>query len=107
MGFLLFLVILVAAWQGCYWIGVDLLGLWKPYAMPSPVGVAQRLCHSGGHWCGLGAVNQSFPLFTEEFKALGAGNSDLTQCLLGALFYFVVWAFHPGNFICSGDGCSF
>lgn len=50
MGFLLFLVILVAAWQGCYWIGVDLLGLWKPYAMPSPVGVAQsflQLCEDG------------------------------------------------------------
>ena len=50
MGFLLFLVILVAAWQSCYWIGVDLLGLWKPYAMPSPVGVAQsflQLCEDG------------------------------------------------------------
>lgn len=50
MGFLLFLVLLVAAWQGVYWLGVDILALWKPYAMPSPLGVAQSfvdLCQDG------------------------------------------------------------
>ena len=112
MGFLLFLVILVAAWQGCYWIGVDLLGLWKPYAMPSPVGVAQsflQLCEDG-------------ELFQATANSLLRGISgyviavmigvilgllDLAQCLLGALFDFVVWAFHAGHFICSGDGRRF
>ncbi|MCI9447096.1 MAG: ABC transporter permease [Lachnospiraceae bacterium] len=50
MGFLIFLVILIAAWQGFYWLGVELLELWKPYAMPSPMGVAQSfldLCQGG------------------------------------------------------------
>lgn len=50
MGMLLFFVILIAAWQGFYWIGVDLLELCKPYAVPSPLGVAERfleLCADG------------------------------------------------------------
>ena len=41
MGFLLFLILLV---------GVDILQLWKPYAMPSPLGVAESfldLCQDG------------------------------------------------------------
>lgn len=42
MGMLLFFVILIATWQGFYWIGVDLLELCKPYAVPSPLGVAER-----------------------------------------------------------------
>lgn len=50
MGFLLFLILLVAAWQGIYWLGVDILQLWKPYAMPSPLGVTESfldLCQDG------------------------------------------------------------
>lgn len=50
MGFVIFLVLLVAIWQGFYWVGVELLELWKPYAMPSPWGVAQSfldLCQDG------------------------------------------------------------
>ena len=50
MGFLLFLILLVAAWQGIYWLGVEILELWKPYAMPSPLGVAESfldLCQDG------------------------------------------------------------
>lgn len=50
MGMLLFFVILIATWQGFYWIGVDLLELCKPYAVPSPLGVAERfleLCADG------------------------------------------------------------
>ena len=42
MGMLIFLVILILAWQGFYWIGVHLLELWKPYAVPEPAGVAKR-----------------------------------------------------------------
>lgn len=34
-----FLLGLVLLWQLLYLIGVDLLGIWKPYAMPSPAGV--------------------------------------------------------------------
>lgn len=34
-----FLLGLVLLWQLLYLVGVDLLGIWKPYAMPSPAGV--------------------------------------------------------------------
>lgn len=50
MGFFLFLILIIAAWQGCYLIGVDILNWWKPYAMPSPLGVVQsflELCEDG------------------------------------------------------------
>lgn len=43
MGMIIFLVILILAWQGVYWLGVDLLELWKPYAVPEPAGVAKGL----------------------------------------------------------------
>lgn len=50
MGFIIFLILLVAIWQGCYWVGVELFHWWKPYAMPSPIGVAGSfldLCEGG------------------------------------------------------------
>lgn len=50
MGIILFLFILIAIWQGFYWIGVDLLALFKPYSVPSPLGVGERfieLCADG------------------------------------------------------------
>lgn len=50
IGMILFLIILVAAWQGFYWVFVDLLAWCKPYSVPSPGGVAERfmqLCSDG------------------------------------------------------------
>lgn len=50
MGVILFLTILVFLWQGFYWTGVSISGWWKPYAVPSPAGVAERfasLCKNG------------------------------------------------------------
>ncbi len=50
MGMILFLLILLALWQGFYWFFVDLLELCKPYAVPSPIGVGERfvdLCSDG------------------------------------------------------------
>lgn len=50
MGILLFLIILVAAWQGFYWLSVDFLEICKSYSVPSPTGVAERfidLCSDG------------------------------------------------------------
>lgn len=50
MGILLFLIILVAAWQGFYWLSVDVLEICKSYSVPSPTGVAERfidLCSDG------------------------------------------------------------
>lgn len=34
-------VCLILLWQAAYTIGVDVLGAWKPYAMPNPLGVAR------------------------------------------------------------------
>lgn len=42
MGMIVFLLILLALWQGFYWISVDLLELCKSYAVPSPIGVGER-----------------------------------------------------------------
>lgn len=42
MSIIIFLVVLLLLWQGGYWIGVDVFAVWKPYAVPSPLGVAER-----------------------------------------------------------------
>lgn len=42
MSVIIFLCILVAIWQGFYWIGVDLLEVFRPYSVPSPIGVGHR-----------------------------------------------------------------
>lgn len=50
IGMIFFWFILVAAWQGFYWIFVGLLEVCKPYSVPSPGGVAQefvQLCSDG------------------------------------------------------------
>lgn len=50
MSIVIFLILLVIAWQGVYWIFVNLLEVFKPYALPSPIGVAEtfiRLCGNG------------------------------------------------------------
>lgn len=43
MSMVIFLVLLIALWQGVYWLGVDVLSLWKFYSVPSPVGVFEKL----------------------------------------------------------------
>ena len=43
MGILLFLILLIAVWQGFYWITVDVLQVYKSYSVPSPLGVGERL----------------------------------------------------------------
>lgn len=50
MGMILFLGILILVWQGFFWVGVYWLELFKPYAIPSPLGVAEcfiDLCKDG------------------------------------------------------------
>lgn len=42
MSIIIFLFLLIFAWQIFYLIGVDVLALFKPYAFPSPLGVAER-----------------------------------------------------------------
>lgn len=50
MGILFFLILLVVAWQGLYWLGVEVFEIFKSYSVPSPAGVAQcfvELCRDG------------------------------------------------------------
>lgn len=42
MSILIFLAVIICAWQGFFFISVDLLGIFKPYALPSPLGVGER-----------------------------------------------------------------
>ena len=42
MSIMVFLILLIVLWQGVYWLGVDILSIWKFYSVPSPIGVAER-----------------------------------------------------------------
>lgn len=57
MSILIFLIIIICAWQGFYYIGVNVLDVVKPYAVPSPLGVGQRLielCSDGSLFQAIG-----------------------------------------------------
>ncbi len=57
MSLVIFLIFLILLWQGAYWLGVDVLGVFMEYAMPSPVGVWERfvdLCSDGSIFMALG-----------------------------------------------------
>lgn len=43
MSIIIFLIILILAWQGFYFLFVDVLELCKSYSVPSPMGVGERL----------------------------------------------------------------
>lgn len=50
MSILIFLIILICMWQGFYWLSVDVFAWFKPYALPSPLGVGEtfiKLCQNG------------------------------------------------------------
>lgn len=57
MGVVIFLIFLIALWQGAYWLGVDVLSVFMQYAVPSPIGVWERfltLCSDGSIFIALG-----------------------------------------------------
>lgn len=57
MSMLIFVVILIAAWQGIYFLSVDVFHLVKSYSVPSPLGVGERfveLCGDGSLWLAIG-----------------------------------------------------
>lgn len=57
MSIFIFLIIIICAWQAFYFVGVDLLELAKPYAVPSPIGVGRRLvelCSDGSLFQAIG-----------------------------------------------------
>jgi len=47
---LTFGVVLILLWQLVFFVGVDLLKLWKPYAFPSPLGVFKSLITLAEGW---------------------------------------------------------
>ncbi len=55
MSIIIFLVILILVWQGFYMVGVDWLHLYKPYSVPSPLGVGKRFIE----FCSDGSIFQS------------------------------------------------
>ena len=57
---LAFYVLLIFAWQGIYYLGASVLGFWKPYAFPNPLGVWNSL---------VTLVNQN-ALFNAVFSSL-------------------------------------
>lgn len=53
MSMLVFLIILILLWQAAVTLGVDCFHIFHAYAVPSPVGVAQKfwdLCQNGSLW---------------------------------------------------------
>lgn len=41
MGMFVFIVLLIALWQGMYWFGVEVFAVFKSYSVPSPMGVGE------------------------------------------------------------------
>ena len=41
MGMFVFIVLLIALWQGMYWFGVEIFAVFKSYSVPSPMGVGE------------------------------------------------------------------
>ena len=42
MSSLIFFLVLILVWQAAYWLGIDVLHIFRPYVMPSPIGVCTR-----------------------------------------------------------------
>ncbi len=97
MSVVIFLCFFIAAWQIFYWLGVDVLALFKPYAVPSPLGVGERfieLCSDGTLWEAVGnsllrgvagyaiavVVGLAFGLFINHFRYL---QKNLKPIVLG------------------------
>ena len=50
MSLVIFLILLIAVWQGAWFLAVEVLEIAKSYTVPSPLGVGQRfieLCQDG------------------------------------------------------------
>ena len=76
----LFLCAIVVVWQIVYIIGVDLLGIWKSYAMPSPLGVWNSLCFLLSDGSLISAIGYSLLR-----GLIGYTISVVIGCLLGLL----------------------
>ena len=87
MGMFLFIVLLIALWQGVYWFGVEVFAVFKSYSVPSPMGVGEcfiRLVSDGSL---LQAAGYSLLRGIAGYVAAGAcGLLDFTQVREAAFF---------------------
>ncbi len=82
----LFLSALIIVWQGLYYLGVDVLGKWKPYALPSPLGVVLALIDvSAGSRLGIALLRSLLRIL------IGFSVSTLLGTLLGLLMARVIF----------------
>ena len=127
MGMILFFLILLFLWQGTYWIGVDVLEIFKSYSVPSPLGVGRcflELMQDGSLLqatlnslfrgilgyaiavligVALG-VSLSFQIFAKKHEAHYSWYTDTAQCVLGTVFNPLVWPFDTSYPFCCCDG---
>ena len=85
MSLIIFLLLLLALWQGFYVAAVDIFEICKSYTVPSPLGVAERfieLCQDG-------------TLFKATLNSLGRGLMGFAiAVILGMFFGFLINHFH-------------
>lgn len=77
---LVFAVLLLLVWQVIYTLGTGVLGWWKPYAMPSPLGVVESL----GKMLGNGTLWKA-TAYSLRRVVLGFAISLVVGTLLGIL----------------------
>lgn len=77
---LLFFALLLAVWQVVYTLGTGVLGWWKPYALPSPMGVVESL----GKMIGNGTLLKATACSLRRV-ILGFTISLAAGCVLGLL----------------------
>ncbi len=70
---IIFYILLILIWQGAFYLGVDILSVWKPYSFPSPLGVFERLA----------ALTKDGTLINAILNSLGRG-------ILGYLIALVI-----------------
>ena len=88
-----FYSLVICAWQGVYYLGVSVFGLWKPYAFPNPLGVWDSLVQIIGQNALFGAVLHSLRrAFTGYFIAVLVG---IVPGLLMARFRLVARTLSP------------
>ena len=121
-----FLLGVILLWQILYMIGVDGLGIWKSYAMPSPIGVWNSFTEMIKQGTLLSAIGNSLlrgaigyilslmiggviGVFMNHFSFLHKNLRPLimgiqTKYLLGTIFYLMVWINTDSNHLCSNYG---
>lgn len=127
-GEILFLLGIIILWQIFYVAGVDGLGIWKAYAMPSPVGVWNSFVEMMKQGTLLAAIGNSllrgaigyilsliigavigilinhFSFLHRNLRPLIMGIQTLPSICWVPIFYLVVWTYTNSNHLRSNHG---